>query len=230
MPRFISMASFRSTAAIAEAIKNGVDGAAVPVGQIIGHVVKVEPKTNDLPDGSTKVSWAAYGEFEGVSYKNGEVMQSGCVFLPDYYAQELKEAMGTGATSGGNLLFGVEIFIRATGKAIPYAYEVKNATTKMRSDPLQRLKADMARAGVLRLPYTPAEAVTMIEAGRTIEHDADVDQPASLHASVPPGPGVADGEVVDADLPNAGTDAVSEGGGNGTEAAPSSKPLKRRAA
>jgi hypothetical protein len=143
------MKSFRD----ADVIKSCItENKTIPVGQIIGHVTAVKEKIGTTPDGSQKISWVALGEFEAVVYKTGEVITSGAIYLPNYYALELQAAIGTGATQDGNVLFGVEVSVAPTGKMIPYAWEVQNITGMARSKPLEQLKRFLSQKGLLRLP------------------------------------------------------------------------------
>jgi hypothetical protein len=149
MPRFISMKSFRDVDLIKSCVS---ENKTIAVGQIIGHVTAVKEKIGTTPDGSQKVSWVALGEFEAIVYKTGEVISSGAIYLPNYYALELQAAIGTGATQDGNVLFGVEVSVAPTGKTIPYAWEVQNITGMARSKPLEQLKRFLSQKGLLRLP------------------------------------------------------------------------------
>src|ERR1700729_250059 len=129
MPRFISMKNFRNAKVMGKCIaetgaiiaQSPTGYAGDPVGQIIGHVTAVEIKEGTNPDGSPSTSYAAYGEFEAIVYETGQILESGCVYLPKYYAVEMQKALGSGATQNGNLLFGVEISMVPTGAMIPYS-------------------------------------------------------------------------------------------------------------
>jgi hypothetical protein len=157
MPKFISMKTFRNAEAI-KAAKAADPNVNFPLGQIIGHVTAVTEKNGALPDGSPKVSLVAHGEFECIVYATGQVIESGAIFLPNYYAVELQKALGSGADQNGNLLFGVEVSIVSVAGPIPYAWEIKNITGMARSRPLEALKRAMSKAGILRLPAPIAHA------------------------------------------------------------------------
>lgn len=158
MARFLSMKDFADKASARKCEDEKVE---VKMGQIIGHVTHVTKKDGILPDGTPKVSLAAHGEFEAINYRTGELLQSGCIYLPDYYAQELQHALD--AADGGALLFGVELSIRPTGKAIPFSWNVTNVTGRARSNPLEGLKRLMASAGTLKVsPPMDREQARMI--------------------------------------------------------------------
>jgi hypothetical protein len=195
MPRFISMKNFRDNAVMGKCIaetgqmiaKTPTGYAGEAVGQIVGHVTHVETKQGTNADGSPSTSFAAYGEFEAVVYSTGQVIESGCVYLPKYYAVEMQKALGTGATQSGNLLFGVEISMVPTGAMIPYSWDVKNVTGVARSRPLHDLKRLMAQRGVLRLP-APVALPDENPVGVTYD-------PAPVASLPAPDPVAADGEV-----------------------------------
>jgi hypothetical protein len=173
MPKFISMKTFRNAEAI-KAAKAADPNVNFPLGQIIGHVTAVTEKNGVLPDGSPKVSLVAHGEFECIVYATGQVIESGAIFLPNYYAVELQKALGSGADQNGNLLFGVEVSIVSVEGTIPYAWEIKNITGMARSRPLEALKRAMAKAGILRLPapIAPAQEPAALS-GPTIDDEPD---------------------------------------------------------
>ena len=151
MARFISMATFRSPELISECI---VHNKPVKVGQIIGHVGKVNEKISTNPDGSQKVSLQALGEFEAVIYKTGRVLSSGAIYLPPYYAEELKAALESTVNQDGNVLFAVEISMVPTGKTIPYQWECTNLAGITRSKPLDNLKRYLSNKGMLASQLT----------------------------------------------------------------------------
>lgn len=160
MARFLSMKDFADKKAIAKCVAESVE---VEMGQIIGHVTHVTTKEGTLPNGDPKVSYAAHGEFEAVNTNTGELLNSGTIYLPDYYARELAHALE--ATSG-NVLFGVRLSVRPTGKTIPYSWNVTNVTGIARSAPLEGLKRLMHRQGVLKVapPMDPEEAKQIMQA------------------------------------------------------------------
>lgn len=160
MARFLSMKDFADKKAIAKCVAESVE---VEMGQIIGHVTHVTTKEGTLPNGDPKLSFAAHGEFEAVNTNTGELMSSGTIYLPDYYAKELAHALE--ATSG-NVLFGVRLSVRPTGKTIPYSWNVTNVTGIARSAPLEGLKRLMHRQGVLKVapPMDPEEAKQIMQA------------------------------------------------------------------
>lgn len=162
MPRFISMKDFRDKESNVEAQrlyneaeKNGTAVKAVPLGQILGHVSECAVKTGTLPNGDTKDSCVAYGKFRAVIYKTGEVIESTTAYLPGYFAEDLMRTLNSKSNNGADILFGVEIVMKGTGKSIPVTYEVIDQVGLSRSKPLDALAKAMAAKGVLRMPPPP---------------------------------------------------------------------------
>lgn len=149
MSRFLSMKDFRDQTAIKKCIAESVE---VKMGQIVGHVTSVTAKDTVMKDGSSKVSYAAHGAFEAVNYHTGEAMEAGVIYLPDYFAKELQEAL---KAHKGNILFGVELTVRPTGQTIPYSWNLRNITGLARSNPLEGLKRLMQKTGALDQRMTP---------------------------------------------------------------------------
>jgi hypothetical protein len=130
----------------------------VPVGQIVGRVYEVNTRTFEV-NGEPQERIYAVGEFEAVNYATGEVMESTIADLPAYYLEGIRGALAR--NDGAAVLLGVEIILAATGKSIPYAYEVKNIVPREADSPLNRLKAAIAAKGKLRLP--PPQAMKPID-------------------------------------------------------------------
>lgn len=135
--------------ALARAKDEPQDKWAVPVGQVIGEVYEVLESVFEH-NGQPTTKLYAVGDFEAVVYATGEVIASPQADLPAYYLESVRGALKRNA--GASLLFGAEIVLTATGKTIPYAYEVRNLVPREASSPLNRLKAAIAKTGKLRLP------------------------------------------------------------------------------
>lgn len=121
----------------------------IGVGQIVGRIFEVNERENELPDGQMKTSLVAVGEFEAVIYGTGEVMESITAYLPGYYLESVRGALKQGA---GAVVVGIEVVLTATGKGVPYAYEVRNLVPREADNPINRVKALLAKTGRLRLP------------------------------------------------------------------------------
>jgi hypothetical protein len=121
----------------------------VPIGQIIGRVYEVNTRVFEV-NGEPQERIYAVGEFEAVNYASGEVMESTTADLPSYYLEGIRGALAR--NNGAAVLLGVEIVLVATGKAIPYAYEVRNLIPREADNPLNRIKSLIAGKGKLRLP------------------------------------------------------------------------------
>jgi hypothetical protein len=167
----------------------GTPDAVIVGGQIIGQIFDVKEKLGTLPDGTEKVSLLAMGEFEATNYETGEVITSAAAYLPTYYLETVQSMLAKDASA--SLVFAVEISIMATGKSIPYAYEVKNLVRRRPDNPLNALKAEMAKAGRLRLPPPPPHGSDVLEgevlAIATTDYvTTDVEEAASDAAADPP--------------------------------------------
>jgi hypothetical protein len=185
MPRYLSTKHFYSDAALAKMLETERP---VALGQIVGHVNDVQERKMVGKDGEPmfdangkeRTSLICYGTFEGVNYETGEVKESAAIYLPPYYAKEIQSAFNS--QKNGQILFGVEISIEASGRAIPYQYELRNITGIARSAPLEALKRAMGKAGVLRLPLdkepevTP-ESVAAVASDEAVDDGADVSEP-----------------------------------------------------
>ena len=128
----------------------GFKNAPKVLGQLVGQIFDVKEKTGTLPNGETKMSLLAIGEFEGMNYATGEVFQSTSAYLPGYYLETVQSMLEKGNANA--ILFAIEIVLTPTGKNIPTAYEVRNLVRRRPDNPINLLKAEMAAAGRLRLP------------------------------------------------------------------------------
>lgn len=131
-------------------------------GQIIGQIFDVKGKVSKLPDGTEHESLVAIGEFEAANYETGEVVSSTAAYLPGYYLETVQSMLDK-ARDVPAIIFAVEVSIVATGKTVPYSYEVKNLIRRRPENPLNALKAEMKAAGRLRLPPPTLEAPKVIE-------------------------------------------------------------------
>lgn len=138
----------------------------IAVGQIVGRVYEVNTRTFEV-NGEPQARIYAVGEFEAVNYATGEVMESTIADLPSYYLEGIRGALAR--NNGAAVLLGVEIVLAATGKSIPYAYEVRNLVPREADSPLNRIKALIASKGKLRLP--PPVALEAIDP--PVEDDDD---------------------------------------------------------
>jgi hypothetical protein len=129
-------------------------------GQVVGNIWEIKEKVGQLPDGTSKMSLLAIGEFEAVSYETGEVFNSTAAYLPGYYLETVKSMMEKGGAEA--IVCALEIVLVPTGKSVPFAYEVRNLITRRPDNPINRLKAEMQAAGRLRLAPPPAH-VPLIE-------------------------------------------------------------------
>ena len=172
MPRFISMKNFASKKAQALCITSGQE---VPLARVLGVVYEVETKVSKLPDGTTRDSVIAHGEFEGVNLETGEVTSAMSIYLPKYFA----EAIARGLKSVKSLTFAVEISVRPTGASIPFAYEVKNLIARDTAHPMEALKRAMLAQKVdLKGIPGPVDAPALIpaaiaDAGASVADDSD---------------------------------------------------------
>ena len=157
MARFIASKDFMTPKAKAACI---AENKTVVLGQVVGVVYGVTPKTITRPDGEAMTSLQATGEFEGIVYESGEVIESNVMYLPGYFAQLLSDQIAR-TKEGGAVQFAVEMLVVPTGKTIPFAYEVRNLLPP--SNLLNNLKAGLAKRGLLKLPAPEGEAVAAIE-------------------------------------------------------------------
>ena len=158
MARFIAAKDFLSAKQKAAVVTESTLWAADPtrphafeklsLGQIIGVVYAVTPKSVTRPSGAIETSLQAQEEFEGIVFDSGEVLDSNVAYLPPYFA-ELLQGMLKQNSSGG-VSFAAEILVRPTGKNIPYSYEMKSLMPASRL--LTDLKKGLAKRGLLKLP------------------------------------------------------------------------------
>lgn len=141
-------------------------------GQIIGQMFAVKERDGTLPDGSSKTSLLAVGEFEAVVYATGEVSNAMAAYLPAYYLEVAQAAFEKGAQS---LELAVEIVLVPTGKSIAVAYEVRNLIRRAPESALNRIKRELAAAGRLRLPAPVAAPLDVIEAGDLTPAEPEAD-------------------------------------------------------
>lgn len=138
----------------------------IAVGQIVGRIYEVNTRTFEVNGEPTERIYAV-GEFEAVNYLTGEVMESTLADLPSYYLEGVRGALQRNDNAA--VLIGVEIVLVATGKNIPYAYEVRNLIPREADSPLNRLKAAIAKRGKLRLP-PPSDAAPIDPPETGLEH------------------------------------------------------------
>jgi hypothetical protein len=131
----------------------------LPVGQIVGRIFEVNERLFDV-GGEPQTRIYAVGEFEAMNYATGEVFESTVADLPSYFLESVRGALAR--NDGAAVLVGIEIVLCATGKSIPYAYEVRNLVPREADNPLNRIKALMAKKGTLRLP--PPAPIAPIDA------------------------------------------------------------------
>lgn len=143
----------------------------IPVGQIVGRVYEVNERTFEV-NGEPQMRLYAVGEFEAVNYATGEVMESTVADLPGYYIESIRGALAR--NNGAAVLLGVEIVLSATGKSIPYAYEVRNLVPREADSPLNRIKMSIASKGKLRLP--PPVALAAIDPPEDVAEETAEDK------------------------------------------------------
>jgi len=160
------------------------------VGQIVGEIFDVKEKLGTLPSGEVKSSLLAIGSFEAVVYETGEVMESTAAYLPGYYLDTVKSMLDRGANA---IAFAVEILLVPTGKSIPLAYEVKNLIRRRPDNVINKLKAEMASANMLRLPppekvaaADPDEVLAIEAQYEDVTPDEDVAETPVTEGGTPP--------------------------------------------
>ena len=123
-------------------------------GTIIGRIFEVKEKQGELPNGEISVSLVAIGEFECVRHDTGEVWEAPAAYLPGYYLESAKAAL---EKSGDNeaIQMAAEVLCVATGKAVPFAYELRNVLPREVNSPMNQLKARLAKAGKLHKGLPP---------------------------------------------------------------------------
>jgi hypothetical protein len=122
----------------------------IAVGQLVGLITKVKEQTFEQKSGEINTALQALGEFEAVVFESGEVIESGVAYLPGYYLESVQALLEDPTIHSVEVA--VEIHLVATGKSIPVAYEVANLVKRRPESPLNRMKAEIAAAGRLRLP------------------------------------------------------------------------------
>jgi hypothetical protein len=146
-------------------------GQGIAVGQIVGGIVKVTEKQWPQKDGSFQISLSALGDFQATEYTAGEILEGNTANLPKYYLEAVRSMI---ELTGRPIECALEIWLVATGKNIPIAYEVKNLVRRPADSIVNRLKREMAEAGRLRLP--PPPMATALLPGEVREIGGDVGQ------------------------------------------------------
>lgn len=141
---------------IAEGKAEQVASVIRPLGQVVGVIYEVNPMTGKLPDGSQKEGLVAIGDFEAVIYRTGEIFETSTAYFPKYFLEHAKATLDK--TGVAALEFAIEILLVPTGKEIPVAYEVRNLRSRAAESPVNKLKAELAAKGILRLsPPVPVQ-------------------------------------------------------------------------
>lgn len=211
MKRSIQMKMFASTTDHAEMalaqskMPAGQFTVSRTLGQIIGNIFDVKVKSGELPDGTTKESLLAVGEFEGVVYATGKVVSSTSAYLPAYYLEVVQSILAKDPTA--SVLCAVEIVLAPTGKSIPTAYEVRNLVRRRPDNPLNALKLEMAAAGRLRLPPPTERDPNQVIEGEVLAI-AELAEAGALEGELP-ADGEAEGEGSAAE--DAGASAQGDG-------------------
>lgn len=119
-------------------------------GTIIGRIFEVKEKQGELPNGETNISLVAIGEFECVKYETGEIFEAPAAYLPGYYLESAKAALEKMVDGNAAIELAAEILCVATGKSVPFAYEIRNLIPREANSPMNKLKQRLAAAGKLR--------------------------------------------------------------------------------
>lgn len=144
---------FFVTDATRSRVKKMDPGQGLAVGQIIGHVVTVKEKDGDYKGQPTK-SWLAIGELEAIRYDTGEIQSAYGWYGPGYFL----ETIGSIVNHKDNIHpvpVAVELWLEATKEGVGVRYMVKNLAPKRADSPLNELKRQLERQGVLALPKPP---------------------------------------------------------------------------
>lgn len=151
----VVMSWFASDKLKKEVAYRGVQAAC---GQVVGRIFQVESRQVKTTKDGVELNFTkkyAVGEFECTTYETGEFVETGIIYLPDYYLDSVKATLES-MTGNGEVVIGMEIMLVPTGKNIPISYEIKHLRQRTMESPLERMKAEMAKAGLLRLPvYKP---------------------------------------------------------------------------
>jgi hypothetical protein len=156
------------------------------LGQIVGHVFNAKDKMALDNEGKEMHSIELLGDFEAVNYRTGEVCVAPTAYLPNYFAKHTKAAI---EAAGKPVLFSVELGVEALREdqirgGIAYTWVVKNLLPQRQSDnPLNALKMQMHRAGMLRLPL-PTEEAHQIEQAEEAHQIEQADTDDKIAASV----------------------------------------------
>lgn len=114
-------------------------GTKVWIGRIVGQVTATAKKNNALPDGSFKESTSCSGTFESESYLTGEIVTTGVVYFPQFYAEAVALELAKEGVQA--LEVDIDIGLEATGRSIPYAWTVKAYIEGEQMDVIKRIKS-----------------------------------------------------------------------------------------
>ena len=141
-------------------VNGGKPGTGLAIGQLIGRINAVET-VHGVYKGTPTTSPLAIGTFEAVKYIDGTVSEPLGWYGPGYFLKTVREILATGAFQNG-ISVALECWIIASGKDIPYSYEVKDLGTRAANDPLEDIKRRLQSSGRLRLPPPVAVSDEMI--------------------------------------------------------------------
>lgn len=128
----------------------GKPGTGLAIGQIIGRITGVET-IHGVYKGEPTTSLLAIGAFEAVKYFDGTVIEPLGWYGPGYFLKTLQNML-RGDQFPNGIAVALEMWMVASGKEIPYSYEVKDLGTRAANDPLEDIKRKLASSGRLRLP------------------------------------------------------------------------------
>jgi hypothetical protein len=109
---------------------------------ILGKILGTATGTKEKVDNKGEVFIAIVGSFEGIRGEDGQRIQSGVLYLPSGFHDEIVAQLKSPDVS--DVVFAFEVMAHTASNAIGYSYAMRNLLPAMPDDPLERVRALMA--------------------------------------------------------------------------------------
>ena len=108
---------------------------------ILGTIIGTATGTKSKVDAKGEVFMAIVGTFEGIAAKDGQRIQSGVLYLPGGFHDEILAQLSQEGVS--DVVFAFEVSAHTASNPIGYSYAMRNLLPAMPDDPLARVRALM---------------------------------------------------------------------------------------
>jgi hypothetical protein len=131
---------------------------------ILGKILGTATGTKEKVDNKGEVFIAIVGSFEGIRGEDGQRIQSGVLYLPSGFHDEIVAQLKSPDVS--DVVFAFEVMAHTASNAIGYSYAMRNLLPAMPDDPLERVRALMAERVAQKLAQIEAQKLAQIEASK----------------------------------------------------------------